>query len=202
MHNMNAEDPMAEERHDDNVTRRYDETNHPQNPPNSVLNRDARRATVWSYFVPIVVLFVVIGVALVYWSNRPEHSQAESAQRPEVGTVGSDQGGFDPAPRPGDTDAEIDRRGDDLAPITSLGSLEDIDARTMNGRRVVLSDVTVDAAEDGRFWVRSGDERYAVVAPDGTAAVRTGARVDVSGRVESTGVESWRILADRVQPHQ
>src|SRR4051812_38219936 len=92
---------MAEQRYDEGGSR-VDETTHPKNPPNSVLSTGARRAAVWSYFVPVVVLFAVIGVVLVYWSNQSPRSTAPT-QPSEIGTTGRTDGGFNPAPTPGGT---------------------------------------------------------------------------------------------------
>ena len=75
---------MAEQR-DDRTGHNREETTHPENPPNSVLSKGARRATLWSYFVPVVMLFAVIGVALVYWSNQPRRADVTTAPS-EIGT--------------------------------------------------------------------------------------------------------------------
>src|SRR5215217_6319149 len=142
---------MAEQRSDD-TPRRYEETTQPQNPPNSVLNKDTRRAAVLSYFVPVVVLFVVIGIALVYWSNQPSRSESGDRDRAEIGTTGSTDGGSQPEPRPDNPRDEINYRGQDLSPITRVSELRDIDARQMSDRRVSIAEAEVDSATGTMLW--------------------------------------------------
>jgi hypothetical protein len=190
---------MADLPRNDDAPRRYEETQDPHNPPNSLLTRDTRRATVWSYFAPIVVLFVVIGVALVYWSNRagariPDPGRDQAA----VGTVGSEQGGFDPAPKPGSASAEVERRGDSLTPLTRVRDLTAYAVPIEAGRRVELRDVKVDRAEGSSFWLADGDTRVEVIAMDGAAAVKPGAHVNVMGHVERGPNDTMRIRANRV----
>ena len=67
-----------------------------------------------------------------------------------------------------------------------------------DGRRVSLSDVEVQSAQGNQFWVRDGDNKFAVIAPDGSPAFRDGEHVDMSGRVEADA-GSFRIRADRIQ---
>ena len=97
LHTIALEEILAEPGSD--TPRRYEETTEPQNPPNSVLNRDARRAAVLSYFVPVVLLFVVIGIALVVLVEPAKRSRSETGDRPEVGTVGRTDGGSQPEPK-------------------------------------------------------------------------------------------------------
>ena len=190
---------MAEHRTDE-TPRRYEETNEPQNPPNSVLSKGARRAAVWSYFVPVVALFVVAGIALLYWANQPGRSQANEQQRSEIGTAGREDGGFDPAPKPDDVRDEIQFRGDDLAPITRVSQLEDVNARQMNGRRVAIEEAEVDSTNGSTLWVRDGDARFAVIAPDGGPTVQRGAKVSITGRLVADTNGTAQIHADRIQP--
>ncbi|HTM05227.1 MAG TPA: hypothetical protein VL173_17075 [Vicinamibacterales bacterium] len=167
-----------------------------------MISKGARRAAVWSYFAPIVVLFLVIGVALVYWVSRP----TQRADRPEqprrdpatVGTFGSDQGGFDPATRPGDVRAEIRRRGEDLSPVNGLDDLRHVNG-VYTDRPVDLKDVKVESADGNRFWVRDGHDRIQVLASDGAAAVKPGTNVDVAGRVERNADGTLYIRASRIQ---
>lgn len=189
---------MAEQRYDESP-RRYEETTHPKNPPNSVLNKGARRAAVWSYFAPIVVLFVVIGVGLLYWSNRPAHSDTKQTERSEVGTVGSTEGGFDPHPPPSSAREEIKFRGGDLEPITRVSELSGVNAETMIGRRVQIDDATVDSVSGNTVWVRDGDRKFAVVAVQAAPSVKPGAKVAVSGRIEPGANKEPRVVADRIQ---
>jgi hypothetical protein len=190
---------MAEHRSDEGTPRRYEETRAPENPPNSVLSKGARRATVLSYFVPVVVLFVVVGIALVYWSNQPEHSQTPDRDRSEIGTVGRTDGGSQPEARPDNARSEIQYRGGDLAPITKVDQLKDVDARTMNGRRVSIDEAEVDSVSGNMLWVRDGDEKFAVIAPAGSPSVRPGTKVSITGHVVADSSGAAQIRADRVQ---
>ena len=189
---------MAEQRYDESP-RRDEETTHPKNPPNSVLHKDARRAAVWSYFAPIVVLFAVMGAGLLYWSNRPAHSDTKQTERSEVGTVGSTEGGSDPHPPPNNARDEIKFRGDDLTPITRISELSSVNAETMAGRRVEVDDATVDSTSGNTIWVRDGDRKFAVVALQAAPSVKAGAKVAVSGRIEPDANGAPRVLADRIQ---
>jgi hypothetical protein len=189
---------MAEHRTDE-TPRRYEETTEPQNPPNSMLTKGARRAAVWSYFVPVVVLFVVAGIALVYWANQPRQSQTNEPQRSEIGTAGREDGGFDPAPKPGDVRDEVEFRGDDLAPITNVRQLGDVNARQMNGRRVAIEEAEVDSTSGSTLWVRDGDARFAVIVPEGGPTLQRGAKVSITGRLVADTNGTAQIRADRVQ---
>jgi hypothetical protein len=188
---------MAEQRYDE-PDRQYDETTHPRNPPNSVLSQPARRAAVWSYFVPVVVLFAVIGIALVYWSNQPRYTDVAN-EPSEIGTTGRTNGGFEPAPRPGDPQTEVNSRAGDLSPVTSLADLGRVDARTMNGRRVDIENATIDSVSGNTAWVRDGDQKFAVVVPAGTS-VRAGDKVAIAGRIAANPQGNVQVIADRVQP--
>jgi len=184
-----------------NTPRRYEETTEPQNPPNSVLNKDARRAAVLSYFVPVVVLFVVIGIALVYWSNQPEHSQIGDGDRTEIGTAGRTDGGAQPESRPDSASDEIKYRGDDLIPITEVSELRDVDARHMVGRRVSIADAEVDSARGNMLWIRDEDRKFAVSAPESapTLTLAPGSKVSITGHVAAASNGEAQIRADRIQ---
>lgn len=188
---------MAEQRNDD-APRRYEETTQPQNPPNSVLNKDARRAAVMSYFVPVVILFVVLGVVLVYWSNQPAHSGNEPRDQREIGTAGRTDGG-NPEPQPDNPRDEIKYRGGDLTPITEVSDLREIDARQMTDRRVSIAEAEVDSASGTMLWLRDDDRKVAVIAPNGAPAVQRGAKVSVTGRVTADSNGNAQIRADRIQ---
>jgi hypothetical protein len=190
---------MAEQKGDEGTPRRYEETMEPQNPPNSVLSKDARRATVLSYFVPVVLLFVVVGIALVYWSNQPEHSQSQDRDRTEIGTAGRTDGGGPPEERPGSARDEIQYRGGDLAPITRVEQLKDVDARVMNGRRVSIDEAEIDAVSGNMLWVRDGDETFAVIAPTEASALRPGTKVSITGHLVPDTKGAPQIRAERVQ---
>jgi len=186
---------MAEQR--DDMLPRDDDTTHPRNPPNAVLNKGARRAALWSYFAPIVVLFAVIAAVLVYWNGRAPHSEAKSAERSEIGTVGSSEGGFNPKPQPGNVQDEIKFRGGDLAPITSIKALDEANSAA-TGRRVEIDAVKVDSVSGNTVWVRNGDRKYAIVTPDSAASVKAGETISIRGRVEADDRDSLRIVADQI----
>lgn len=177
---------------------RDEDTRRPEYPPNSVVNKDARRSAVWSYFFPVVVLCVVMGALMLYWSNRPAHSDAPGTERPEIGTVGRTDGGFNPEARATSTQNEVQSRGGDLAPVTSLADLRDRDATGMVGRRVTLDDARVDRVNGREAWVRDGRQSVAIVIPEGAPMVSAGQKIAVTGRVASADGEI-RIVADRIE---
>jgi hypothetical protein len=192
------EDSMAEQR-DDRVGHNREETTQPENPPNSVLSRGARRAAVWSYFAPVVVLFAVIGVALVYWSNQPRRADVTTAPS-EIGTTGRTDGGFNPAPRPDDPRDEVNFRSGDLAPVTSVGALGSVNARTMAGRRVEIDSVKIDSVSGNIAWIHDGDQKIGIITPAGAPALQAGATVAITGRVQADAQGGVQVIADRVDP--
>jgi hypothetical protein len=87
------------------------ETHDPKNPPNSVLAPRARSAALRWFVGSLVVFFLLIGVALVFWNV--------ANPRPSVaGTSGyfSTEGGHDPIRRPRSTRDELRFRGGELTP--------------------------------------------------------------------------------------
>jgi hypothetical protein len=187
----------------------YEETTDPKNPPSSVLSQQARRATVTTFLGGIIVFFLIVGAALIYWnaSTRridPDPGLRDTGGGGEVGTVGDrddSPGGFNPAPRPGTTQDELDYRGNIGAPnprpFTELDTLLEDKPGTTVGRRVDLNDVDVASAQPGGFWIHDGNARVEVLAPD-APNVRAGQSVDVTGTIESNGADGIRIRADRV----
>src|SRR5688572_12229885 len=97
----------------------YEETEHPRNPPQAVLNRGARSAALKSFLAPIVVLFIILGLALLYWVRRdPGRDFDDDTLNPTTGTTGErlkddnpardlNQGGGDPAQQPDNTQEEL-----------------------------------------------------------------------------------------------
>jgi len=61
---------MAEPRNDWARPERYEDTVDPHNPPNSVLQPNVGSTALWAYLGPIVALFIIIGIALIYWATR------------------------------------------------------------------------------------------------------------------------------------
>lgn len=202
---------MAEEFRD-NVDPHYEETEAPQNPPNSMVRREARRGWLASSLGTLLIIFVVVG-ALFTWvvierslGEGPLHSSDPQS----IGTSGArmrDQtpGGFDPTPRPGTTRDELERRGAGEPPqgpmpglargeiITTFDGLKDAAV----GSRVTLSNVTVEGTNADTFNVRDDEVTVTVVTPGGMPTVRTGQRVTVSGTIEAAG-EKARIRASRI----
>jgi hypothetical protein len=187
------------------------DANAPQNPPNSVVNPRVRRAAFWSYLGPLLVLFVVVGGALVYWTNRPPQRELDDEQMSEArGTTGEQApgretpGGQNPDRRPDSAREEEKFRGVVTdQPITELGAALEPPAGEVAGRRIVVRDVDVIQSHGAlNFWVQDGVAKVAVVAPEGSPAVANGQSVDVSGVVEPDGHGSVRIRASRVTVNQ
>lgn len=195
----------------ENVDPHYEETRAPQNPPNSMVRPEARRGWLASSLGTLLIIFVV--VAAVFTWVVVQRTLGKGPLRPSdpqsIGTSGErmrDQtpGGFNPTPRPGDTQDELELRGAGERPqgpmpglargeITSFAGLKDAAV----GSRVTLSNVTVEGANADSFVVRDGEVTATVVAPGGMPTVRTGQRVNVSGTIEAAG-EKARIRASRI----
>jgi hypothetical protein len=206
-----------------NADRQYDETVDPKNPPNSVLQPAARTAALASYLGGIVVLFVIVGLALVYWSasgrriaQDPGERVADAARdNAEVGTAGerdpnlSSPGGGSADPRPGDTRDELEFRGADdreaqrelnaRASATKLSAVLDVSPAAAVGMPVDIRGITVANVDSGSFWIHDGNDKIEVVPPSATAGVRAGQKIDVVGKVESDGRSGVRIRATRIQ---
>jgi hypothetical protein len=88
----------------------YRETVDPKNPPNSVLKPEVRRGIFWAYIGPIIIIVVVLGIALLYWSTR---DTSDSTTEPTVGTSGENPGlgGSNPNPTPDSAKDESEFRG-------------------------------------------------------------------------------------------
>ena len=191
--------------------KQYEETVDPKNPPNSVLKPEVRKATLSVFLGGIILLFVIIAAALIFWRASYRHIDPDPGQRDpqaEIGTAGErsagiDQpGGFNPEPRPGSTRDELEYRGSDSAsrslPLTNVNAVLEDKAETAIGRRVDVKNAGVASAEGGSFWIHDGNAKVQVVPPSGAPAVSAGQKVDVSGTVESDGRNGVRIRADRV----
>jgi hypothetical protein len=201
---------MAERRDDLDARTNYDETRHPDNPPNSVLSRPARNAALWSYLGPVIVLFVIVGVALIYWSNRGPSVAEREGHDQAVGTSGeTTPGGFNPDPKPSSTRDELERRGGVNDPAqgpmpglhdrTAIDSIDGVMHKPNDvvGRPVDLKNVEVDSAQGASFWVRDGDDKVEVIAPSGSMPQK-GAHVHVIGTVEAAGNRP-RVRASKVE---
>lgn len=179
------------------------DANAPQNPPNSVVNKDVRRTALRTYLLPLIVFFAVIGAALLYWATRPPQQQVGRANDPDrdipraEGTAGNTTpGGHEPQPTPDSTRGEVEHRGGNA--VTELGELLDERARGEVGRRVEVSDVEVERVDGPTsFWVKDGNARVQVVTAKSGADVRVGQHVNITGVAERSG-ETLRIRASKV----
>jgi len=160
----------------------------PRNPPNSLLQPETRRTALASYLGPVIALFVVAGIAFLYWANRGPTTPDERNED-TVGTSGdSTPGGFEPEPRLDDTRDELANRGagtSDTALEPTLNSVRQVISSREQGKRVSLENVEVaDVGPGNQYWVREDDSRLAVIAPDGSRAFKRGDRVHVTGVIE------------------
>jgi hypothetical protein len=217
---------MAEPLNDRQTPERYEETTDPKNPPNSVINPEVRRTAFRSYLGPLVVFFIVAGIGLLYWANRPPLISGANDGRQEIGTAGTTNdradvvgergnsddtpAGRDPASRPDSTADELRDRGvtqsgqplpglrrDTM--LTRLAMLEG-EPSEMVGRRIDLRNVNVAEASNGsQFWIQDGNAKAEVTAPRGGPAVKNGSKVNVSGVVEEDGRGGVRIRAERIE---
>ena len=102
---------MAEPQNDWDAQERH-ELHDPSNPPNALLRDESRSRALMSYVLPIVILFVILGLGLIYWSTRP--AIGPTPDESTIGTTGErTPGGSDPEPDFGDTRDELEFRGAD-----------------------------------------------------------------------------------------
>ena len=92
---------------------RYEDTNDPKNPPNSVTRPRVRRAALWAFVGSLVVFFVLVGVALLFWNASHPRPSAEEERERIVRSSGfySTEGGHNPDRRPRSTSDELKYRG-------------------------------------------------------------------------------------------
>ena len=182
------------ERHEGETPERYEDTRDPRNPPNSVANPGVRRTALRAYLWPLIALFVVAGIALIYWANR---GPVYNDPRDGVGTTGVDAvgergndpntpGGFSADPRQKSTEDELEFRG-----AGNSGTA---------GDRFELNDVRVVGVRDGgrTFWVEDDGQQVEIAAPENAPAVKAGATVSITGVRESNGQGGTRVRASRV----
>ena len=172
-----------------------EDPDNPKNPPNSLLRKDTRRTAVMSYVGPVVALFVIAGIALIYWANRPAGVDPNERDRDAVGTGGQAQspGGFDPQPSFKGTNDELEHRGvgdkpdshtPDIDPAETLTSVGRVIGTEASGKQVTLEDVEVVSASEGHVWVRDEDAQVQITAPQGVATLKPGMHVDIVGSTE------------------
>jgi hypothetical protein len=91
---------------------RYEETRNPKNPPNSVLRPQVRSVALYWYLGSVVAVFVLVGVAVIFWMAAHPRPTADAAEEKMVGTSGYRvDGGHNPDPRPKNTRDELKFRG-------------------------------------------------------------------------------------------
>jgi hypothetical protein len=216
---------MADPLNDRQTPERYEETTDPKNPPNSVLNPAVRRTALRSYLGPLVVFFLVVGIGLIYWANRPPlvpgnqdgqlvGTSGEADDRQDLvgerGNRDDTPGGTNPAPRPDSTADELRSRGVDQPStplpgtnrntmLTGLARLEG-EPKDLVGRRIDMRNVEViNSRGPSLFWVQEGNNKVEITAPRNGPAVKDGAKVNVSGVVEEDGRGGVRVRAERIE---
>jgi hypothetical protein len=102
---------------------RYDDTNNPNNPPQALLHPQARSAALLGLVGSLVVFFVLVGVALIFWTVAHPRPTAREEMERAVGTSGyySTEGGHDPVRRPANTRDELKFRGTLTPPSEARG---------------------------------------------------------------------------------
>jgi hypothetical protein len=86
---------------------RYDESRDRKHPPNRLLAPPARSVALRWFIGSLLMFFLLIGVALVFWSAaNPRPSVLEQRD------VYSTEGGHDPIRQPGSTRDELKFRGE------------------------------------------------------------------------------------------
>jgi hypothetical protein len=102
---------------------RYDGTHDPKNPPQSVLGPRARSAVLVGFVGSLVVFFVIVGVAMIFWTVAHPRPAVAAGREKVVGTSGyySTEGGHDPVRRAGSTRDELKFKGR-LTPPTEARS--------------------------------------------------------------------------------
>ena len=192
---------MADERNEWTPERHKGNPNDPANPPNSMIAPETRRAALLSYLGPILALFVIVGVAMIYWMNRGP-DMTDIRDEDTIGTVGREPGGFDPGPDPDSARDEIEFRGGAADTGRLAGPAVTTVDRALSTdpsqpQRVTLDGVEVESVEGDVIWVRSGDARIAVTAAGGERP-RAGQRIDVTGTTELDARGGVRIRASEI----
>ena len=178
----------------------------PKNPPQSVLNPHVRRAALMSYLGPLVALFAVVGIALIYWSNRGPVSP-DDRERDAVGTVGNSAGGTAPTPRFRTTDDELRYRGSEKSgraetnrePAKAETKLDSVRSIEGAGRRVEIDNAEVVSLDGSVMWIIDGDNLIAVLVPEGGKPMKSGARVRVTGTTEIDPQGNLQIRASGIE---
>ena len=189
------QEDRPEERSDGRAPK-TEEPNDPKNPPQVLLRPDVRRAALMSYLGPVIALFVIMGLALIYWANRgPAEPDPNARVDDAIGTVGRRSPGSDPAPVFGQTRDEVKYRGGDDAALTSVA---EVIAARGSGRPVELDDVAIVAIENDTLRIGDGATSVRAIATRGTQGLKPGERVDVFG-VTEPGDSGMQIRASQVR---
>jgi len=103
--------------------KRYEDTNHPKHPPQSVLRPAARSAVLWAFVGSLLVFFALIAGALTFWTVAHPRPAAREGMERVVGPSGyySTEGGHDPVRAPSDTRDELKFRGALTPPSEARG---------------------------------------------------------------------------------
>ena len=154
-----------------------------------------------------VVVFLLVGAAFTWvFVQRQLGRGGRVPDAQAIGTSGAQDkspGGFNPSPDHDNVSDELKYRGaGDATESPKPGLSADITqpgevAGAPAGARVSLSNVLVDRADGGTFWIRAGDATVPVVAPGGAPTVKTGQKVSVSGTIETAG-STKQIRASRI----
>lgn len=92
---------------------RYEDTHGSDNPPNGITHPRTRNAALKGYLGSLIVFFVLVGAALLFWTVAHPRPAADEERERVIGTSGyySTEGGHDPVRRAGSTRDELRFRG-------------------------------------------------------------------------------------------
>jgi hypothetical protein len=177
-----------------------------------MVNPDARTGWLASSLGVLAIVFLIVGGVFAW--VLVERQLGKGGRTPDSQTIGTSgnirdntPGGFNPTPAPDTTRDELEFRGipDEPEPQSAAqGPSEDYvtDASEAQnaaaGSRVRLTNVAVDRADGGTFWIRAGDTTLMVIAAGGTPTVRGGQQVNVTGTIDVTAGGTRRIRASRI----
>jgi hypothetical protein len=94
---------------------RSEDTRNPKNPPQSLMHPEFRNLALWSFVGSLVVFFVLVGIAFLFWTVAHPRPAAREGMKNVVGPSGyySTEGGHNPDQnfRARDTQGELEYRG-------------------------------------------------------------------------------------------
>ena len=162
-----------------------------------------------SYLGPVIVLFAVVGVALIYWVNRGPVTLDERGEPDAIGTAGTaTPGGSNPDPDFRSTREELEYRGTRRR-HARIGQRQRC-SRPADEPRAVQSGAAAGDGSRSTTWrlcpstatrcgSSTGTGRIAVRAPANTPAIESGSHVSVAGATELDERGGVRIRASRVK---